>query len=249
MDSLLENKTILVTGGSGKFGRAICEIAAREGAKVAFTWNSDSDSAKETEKVIQGLGCESLSIQADLSNKSESRKIVELIENKWGHLYALVNNAAISESVPFVLISDEDIEEVMEVNFFSPFRLSREAVRSMVRAKKGRIVNISSITGSRSIPGPVHYASSKGALEAMTKSLAHEVGPYGVLVNAIAAGIFEAGLDKTIPGHHRQRYLDSCSLSRFGTPSECAELVVWLLSEKNTYINGTVIYQEGGTLS
>ena len=119
----------------------------------------------------------------------------------------------------------------------------------MIRQKYGRIVNISSITGSRSIPGPVHYAASKGALEGFTRSLAHEIGPYGVLVNAVAAGIFEGGLRSTIPEHHQNRYLDACSLSRLGQPAECGELVAWLMSSRNTYMNGAILYLEGGTLA
>jgi 3-oxoacyl-[acyl-carrier protein] reductase len=137
----------------------------------------------------------------------------------------------------------------MELNLFAAFRMCRAAVRGMIRQKYGRIVNISSITGSRSIAGPVHYAASKGALEGLTRSLAHEVGPYGVLVNAIAAGIFEGGLKTTIPEHHQKRYLDACALSRFGQPDECGEVVAWLGSRRNTYLNGTVIFLDGGTLA
>jgi len=118
----------------------------------------------------------------------------------------------------------------------------------MVRRKFGRIVNISSIAGSRAVPGPVHYAASKGALEGMTRSLAQELGPYGILVNAVAAGIFEGGLRSTIPEHHQKRYVDACALSRIGRPEECGEIVSWLLSPRNTYTNGSVLYLDGGTL-
>ena len=118
----------------------------------------------------------------------------------------------------------------------------------MIRQKSGRIVNVSSIAGSRCIPGPVHYATSKGGLEGFTRSLAHELGPYGILVNAVAAGIFEGGLRSTIPEHHQSRYLDNCALSRFGKPEECGELVCWLGSQRNTYMTGSVVFQDGGTL-
>src|SRR6185503_13748577 len=134
-------------------------------------------------------------------------------------------------------------------NLFAACRLCRAAVRGMSRRKYGRIVNISSIAGGRAIPGPTHYAASKGALEGLTRSLAHEVGPYGVLVNAIAAGIFEGGLRSTIPEHHQRRYIDACALRRVGQPAECGELVAWLASPRNTYLNGEVVILDGGTVA
>src|SRR5688572_16720220 len=128
----------------------------------------------------------------------------------------------------------------MELNVNAVFRLSRAAARGMIRRKYGRIVNIGSIAGARSIASPVHYATSKAALEGMTRALAHELGPYGILVNCIAAGIFEGGLRSTIPEHHQQRYVDSCALGRIGQPAECGELVAWLGSSRNSYVNGAV---------
>ena len=150
------------------------------------------------------------------------------VEGAWGGVDVLVNNAAVSEAVPFVLLEDDDWDDVMELNVNAVFRLSRAAARGMVRQKWGRIINIGSIAGARAIASPVHYATSKGAIEGMTRSLAHELGPYGVLVNTIAAGIFEGGLRSTIPEHHQQRYVDSCALKRIGRPAECGELVAWL---------------------
>ena len=240
---------VLVTGGSGGIGQGICSVAAREGADVAFTWHGNKSGADATENIVREFGSKCLAIQADLRNADEAGKVVAAVEESWGAIDTLVNNAAFSEAVPFILIDDKDFADIMELNLFAAFRMCRAAVRSMIRQKYGRIVNISSITGSRSIAGPVHYAASKGALEGLTKSLAHEVGPYGVLVNAIAAGIFEGGLRSTIPEHHQKRYLDACALSRFGTPAECGEAVAWLGSRRNTYLNGTVIFLDGGTLA
>jgi 3-oxoacyl-[acyl-carrier protein] reductase len=245
---LMSGLRVLVTGGSGGIGQGICTVAAREGANVAFTWHGNKTGADATEKIVRDSGRECLSIQADLRDAEAAAKVVAVVEEAWGAVDTLVNNAAFSEAVPFILIDDKDFADIMELNFFAAFRMCRAAVRGMIRQKYGRIVNISSITGSRSIAGPVHYAASKGALEGLTRSLAHEVGPYGVLVNAIAAGIFEGGLRSTIPEHHQKRYLDACALSRFGQPMECGEAVAWLGSRRNTYINGTVIFLDGGTL-
>jgi 3-oxoacyl-[acyl-carrier protein] reductase len=246
---LLAGKRILVTGGSGGIGRGICEVLAREGARVAFTWNGNAGNATTVDCLVRKHGSDCLSLQEDLRETAAAERVIKSVEDKWGGIDGLVNNAAISEAIPFVLIEDDDIAELMELNFFAAFRLCKAAVRRMVRQKQGRIVNISSIAGTRTIPGPVHYAASKGALEGLTRSLAHEVGPYGVLVNAVAAGIFEGGLRSTIPEHHQKRYVDACSLSRIGQPVECGELVAWLLSQRNTYMNGNVLFLEGGTLA
>ncbi len=246
---LLKNQRMLVTGGSGGIGRGICEVAAREGARVAFTWNRGRDGAGETRARIEAKGSDCLSLQADLSELGATERTVAAVEEAWGGVDVLVNNAGISESIPFVLLDDDDLAEVMEINFFTAFRLCRAAVRGMIRRKYGRIVNISSIASSRAIPGPVHYAASKGAIDGMTRSLAQEVGPYGVLVNAIAAGIFEAGMRSTIPEHHQQRYVSGCALSRLGQPTECGELTAWLASPRNTYMNGAVLVLDGGTLT
>ncbi|MEZ6186053.1 MAG: SDR family NAD(P)-dependent oxidoreductase [Planctomycetota bacterium] len=247
-EGLLAGARVLVTGGSGGIGRGICEVCAREGAKVAFVYHRNQAGAQETEAALRALGAQVLALQADLTRPQAAGEVVAQVEAAWGGLDGLVNNAGFSEAVPFVLLEDEDVQHLLELNLLAPLRLTRAALKGMVRQKRGRIVNVSSITGSRTIPGPVHYATSKGALEAFTRSLAHEVGAYGVLVNAVAAGIFEGGLKSTIPEHHQTRYLDACSLGRFGTPAECGELVAWLLSARNGYMNGTVVYQEGGTL-
>jgi 3-oxoacyl-[acyl-carrier protein] reductase len=246
---LMEGLRVLVTGGSGGLGQGICAVAAREGAQVAFTWHGNRAGAEATEATVRGFGGECLAIQADLREREAAQRVVAAVEEAWGAVDALVNNAAFSEAVPFILLDDDDFADLMELNLFAAFRMCRAAVRGMIRQKYGRIVNISSITGSRSIAGPVHYAASKGALEGLTRSLAHEVGPYGVLVNAIAAGIFEGGLRSTIPEHHQKRYLDACALSRFGQPVECGEVVAWLASRRNTYMNGSVLFLDGGTLA
>jgi 3-oxoacyl-[acyl-carrier protein] reductase len=246
---LLTGQRILVTGGSGGIGQGICAVAAREGARVAFTWNENESGVAKTEALVREHGGECLPIQADLRDREAPMRVVAAVEAAWGTIDALVNNAAFSEAVPFILIDDDELADLMELNVFAVFRLCRAAMRGMIRQKYGRIVNISSIAASRAVPGPVHYAASKGAVEGLTRSLAHEVGPYGVLVNAIAAGIFEGGLRSTIPEHHQKRYVDACALSRIGQPAECGELVAWLMSKRNTYMNGTVIFLDGGTLA
>jgi len=246
---LLAGQRALVTGGSGGIGQGICAVLAREGARVAFTWTGNEAGAAATTKLVEGAGAECLAVRADLREVEAAARVVAAVEDAWDGVDVLVNNAAVSESVPFILLEDADVRDVIELNVMAPFRLCRAAARGMIRRKYGRIVNISSIAGSRTLPGPAHYAASKGALDGLTRSLAHEVGPYGVLVNAIAAGIFEGGLRSTIPEHHQKRYVDACALRRVGQPAECGELVAWLASPRNTYVNGEVVFLDGGTVA
>ena len=229
-------------------GRGIAQVCAREGARVAFTYASHPEKADATLELVRRYG-EGLSLQADLRDRASAVRVVHEVDEAWGGIDLLVNNAAVSEAVPFPLLEDDDWADLMELNLNAVFRLSRAAVRGMIRRKYGRIVNIGSIAGARSIASPVHYATSKGAIEGMTRSLAHELGTYGILVNCIAAGIFEGGLKSTIPEHHQKRYVDSCALGRIGQPAECGELVAWLGSSRNTYVNGAVVMLDGGTLA
>jgi 3-oxoacyl-[acyl-carrier protein] reductase len=248
LEGLLQGRRVLVTGGSGGIGQGICEVVAREGARLAFTYHGNVAAAEATRARLGAHG-EVLAIQADLRERDAPARVIAEVEAAWGGIDALVNNAAVSEAVPFVLIDDDDWEDLMALNVTAVFRLCRAAARAMVRQKHGRIVNIGSIAGARSIASPVHYATSKGAIEGMTRSLAHELGRYGILTNCIAAGIFEGGLRSTIPEHHQKRYLDACALGRIGSPAECGELVAWLASARNTYLNGSVMVLDGGTLA
>ena len=214
---LLEGRNVLVTGGSSGIGRGIATVCAREGARVAFTYSTNAEGADATLAIVRQHGT-GLAIRADLRDRAAPARVVAEVEEAWGGIDVLVNNAAVSEVVPFPLLEDADWDELMELNVNAVFRLSRAAARGMLRRKYGRIVNIGSIAGARAIASPVHYATSKGALEGMTRSLAHELGPYGILVNCIAAGIFEGGLRSTIPEHHQKRYVESCALGRIGQP-------------------------------
>jgi 3-oxoacyl-[acyl-carrier protein] reductase len=245
---MLAGRRALVTGGSGGIGRGICEVLAREGAQVAFTYHGNAAGAAATLELVRAHG-DGLAIAADLRERDAAARVVAEVEAAWGGIDALVNNAAVSEAVPFVLLDDEQWDDLIALNVTGAFRMTRAAVRGMIRRKHGRIVNIGSIAGSRAIASPVHYAASKGALEGMTRSLAHELGPYGVLTNCISAGIFEGGLRSTIPEHRQQRYIDACALGRIGRPAECGELAAWLASARNTYLNGAVIVLDGGTLA
>ena len=242
---LLHGQRVLVTGGSGGIGRGICQVAAREGAKVAFTWLSNEQGAHETADLC---GKAALPVHVDLADPTAPKRLIAAVQSHLGGLDVLINNAAVSEAVAFMDVSEKHLDELLQINLVAPIHLTQEALRPMIQQRYGRVVNMSSIAGSRAVNGPVHYAASKGGLEGFTRSLAQEVGPHGILVNAVAAGMFEGGLRSAIPPEFQERYLVGNALSRFGTPVECGELVAWLASPRNTYVNGAVLFQDGGAL-
>src|SRR6185437_7883163 len=161
---LLGGRNVLVTGGSSGIGRGIAAVCAREGAQVAFTYATNAEGAEATLAIVRQHGT-GLAISADLRDRAAPARVVAQVEEAWGGIDVLVNNAAVSEVVPFPLLEDADWDELMELNVNAVFRLSRAAARGMLRRKYGRIVNIESIAGARAIASPVHYATSKGALE------------------------------------------------------------------------------------
>lgn len=254
---ICDGRVVIVTGAGRGIGREHALAFAAEGARVvvndlgAGLDGSDvgESPAEQVVAEIRAAGGEAVVNGNDISSWEGARELVQQAIETFGGLDVLVNNAAISEAVPFVLLDDDDWDDLMALNVTAVFRLCRAAARAMVRQKYGRIVNIGSIAGARSIASPVHYATSKGALEGMTRSLAHELGRYGILTNCVAAGIFEGGLRSTIPEHHQKRYVDACALGRIGSPAECGELVAWLGSARNTYLNGVVLVLDGGTLA
>ena len=247
-EGLLAGERVLITGGSGGIGRGICEVAAREGAKVAFVWNTNEAGAQETEAALRALGAEVLAIQADLTLPQAAQEVVAQVEEAWEGIDGLVNNAGFSEAVPFVLLEDEDMQNLLELNLLAPFRLTRAALRGMIRRKHGRIVNLSSITGTRTIPGPVHYATSKGAILQMSRTLALEWAPHGITVNCVLPGPFGTEMNQSLlddPEAYKS-FVSRIPLGRWGNLDEIGGLIVFLASDASSFITGAGITIDGG---
>lgn len=244
-----QNKTAIVTGAAKGIGRGIALALAKEGANVIV---SDIDQ-KESETVaeeIRKIGPKALAVQCDVSKKDEVEKLFSKTVEEFGQLDILVNNAGIYPFVPFSEMKEEDWDKVMNVNLKSIFLCSKEAAK--ILPESGRIVNISSIASFVGFEGLVHYCATKGAINAMVRSLALELAPKKITVNAVAPGAIDTpgasqpDQPRTAAEETKKQTIAMIPLSRMGQPEDIANAVVFLASEKSDYITGQVIVVDGG---
>lgn len=235
------NKLAIVTGGSGAVGRAVVRCFAGRGLKVAFTFHANADSAgalaEETGAAV---------FQADLTDGAQVEKVMAEITDRFGDADILVNNAGRTQVLPFALIEEADWDDMMNANIKSMFLVTREAVRGMVRKKSGVIINVGSLAGSRLLDVPVHYATSKSAVTGFTLSLAKELSRYHIRVNAVVPGLLSGGVGRLVPEKEREEYMKHCTAGRPGDPEEVARVVAFLGSDDSSYVNGQLIYVDGG---
>ena len=240
---LLDGKHVLVTGASRGFGRAICATFASEGATVAFTYTRDEDGATATIAASNG---NARAFKASVLDIAATEAMVRDLEKDWGGIDILVNNAGITQILPFALIDEEDFDRVMDINVKGTFLTSKIVAAGMVRRKGGVILNVGSLAGSRMIQAPVHYCASKGAVKALTQAMAKELARYNIRVLCLAPGLLDEGMGKNVPETGLAEYLKHCSLGRLGTLEEAARAAAFLVSDKNTYMNGETILLDGG---
>jgi NAD(P)-dependent dehydrogenase (short-subunit alcohol dehydrogenase family) len=239
----LAGKRCLVTGGSRGLGRAICEAFVAAGARVAFTYRTDTEDA---EAARAALGPAALVFRGNVADAAHVKATVAAVVAAWGGVDILVNNAGITQILPIALLEEADFDAVMAVNVKGPYLMSRAVLRSMIRARAGHILNIGSFASERVIEAPVHYAAAKSALRGMTEALAREVGRYNIKVNLLAPGLLDCGLARMLPKHRVQEYLSQSSLGRLGTAREVAALAAFLVSDDNSFMAAAKIVADGG---
>ncbi len=242
---LLEGRTALVTGGARGLGRSICITLAREGADVAFNYLRAEKEANETKSAIESLGRRAWSYKVSVLDKKSLRAMVKDLEGQ-AELDILVNNAGIGQVVPLALMEEVDWDKMMTTNVKGAFLTSQAVMRGMIRRKRGKILNISSLAGVKMMQAPVHYCAAKAALKGFTEGLAKEIGRYGITVNCLAPGILEGGVSINLPDTRLRQYLSNCALGRVGTFEECADLAAMLVSDRNSYMNGATVVLDGG---
>lgn len=242
----LEGKRCLVTGGARNLGRAICLAFAQAGARVAFTYVKEDQDAEVTRSALQAVGAEVLVFKGSVADGAHARSTVDAIVKEWGGLDVLVNNAGIMQVLPVALLEEADWDTVLDVCLKGPYIFSRAALRPMLRAKSGHILNIGSVAGERIVEAPVHYAAAKAGLQGMTRALAKEVGRYGIAVNDLSAGLLNAGLGQQAPQHRRDDYAKNCPLGRLGELEEAAAFATWLVSAENSFMSGARLAFDGG---
>jgi 3-oxoacyl-[acyl-carrier protein] reductase len=238
---MFSEKTALVSGGSRGIGRAIVRALAREGAKVAFTYVQNKAAADEIANNDTVLA-----FQADITNFEESKNVVKQVKERFGRVDILVNNSGITRDKLLALMSEKDWDDVLNTNLKGVFNLTKPVVGLMLRQRSGAILNISSISGIVGLPGQVNYSSSKAGMIGFTKALAKEIAKANITVNALALGFVETDMTGVLNPEHRAKALEQIPLGRFAKPEEMAEVALFLVSEKASYITGQVIQVDGG---
>lgn len=242
----LRGKRCLVTGGSRNLGRALCLAFAAAGAKVAFTYRESDADAEQTRQLLLQAGADVLVFKGAVSDVEHARSTINAIVAAWGGLDVLVNNAGVLQILPVALLESEDWDRVLDTCLKGAYVFSRAALRPMIRAKTGQILNIGSLAGDRMIDAPIHYAAAKAGLLGMTRALAKEVGRYGIAVNYLSAGLLEQGVVQQAPQYRRDDYLRHCPLGRMAGLAETAAFVTWLVSDENSYMSGARLAFDGG---
>jgi 3-oxoacyl-[acyl-carrier protein] reductase len=242
----LSGKRCLVTGGSRGLGRALGEVFAAEGARVAFTFSRNARDADEARRAIAARGVEPLVFQGSVADATHVRATVIELARVWGGVDVLVNNAGPTQILPIALLDEEDWDAVMNVNVKGAYLFSRAVLKLMIRARAGHILNIGSFASERIIEAPIHYAAAKSALRGLTEAMAREVGRYDIKVNLLAPGLLDVGLSKALPHHRIAEYLAQCPAGRMAGIDEIARMAVFLVSSENTFITGAKIAVDGG---
>lgn len=242
----LEGMGTIVTGASRGIGRAIALEIARRGGHVAFNYLRSDQAAGQLKSELEALGVKALAFKVDAGDLKAVREMVNEVKKSFGKIDALVNNAGLTRDKLVMMMSEEDWSEVIRTNLTGAFNFSRAAVFNMMKAKRGVVLNISSISGLVGMAGQVNYSAAKAGLIGMTKALAKEVGRHGVRVNALALGFIETDMTAALPAENRAAALNLIPLGRFGQTGDVAPMAAFMLSEAAGYITGAVIQIDGG---
>ncbi len=242
----ISNKKALVTGSTRGIGKAIAQVLAQANAKVIITGRDEGKAVEVAQDIAQNYGVETLGVEMDISNEESIKRAFSKIEETFGGVDILVNNAGITKDKLFLRMSLEDWEEVLKVNLTGTFLVTSLAVKYMLKARWGRIVNISSIVGFMGNVGQVNYSTTKAGLLGFTKSLAKELASRNITVNAVAPGFIETDMTSVLSEEIKSSYLKNIPVGRFGKPEDVAYVVAFLCSDMASYITGEVIHVNGG---
>jgi 3-oxoacyl-[acyl-carrier protein] reductase len=243
---LLDGRIAIVTGGARGLGRAICLALAGDGADVAFNYLRDDAAAADTAAAIAGLGRRAWPHRVSVLDRAGLRAMCAAVVAAAGTIDVLVNNAGHGQVVPLALMEEDDWDRMMDTHVKGAFLATQSVLRTMVKQRYGRILNVSSLAGVKMLEAPVHYSTAKAALKGFTESLAKEVGRYGITVNCVAPGILDEGVSDHLPPARREEYLRHCALRRVGRLDEAAAVIAFLASERNSYMNGATVVLDGG---
>lgn len=246
---LLENKTALITGASRGIGKGIAIEFAKQGANVAFTFNASVEAAKELEKELESFGIKAKGYQSNAANFDAAQELVKQVLEDFGTIEVLINNAGITKDNLLMRISEEDFDQVIEVNLKSVFNVTKAIIRPMMKQRTGSIINMSSVVGVKGNAGQTNYAASKAGILGFTKSVALELGSRNIRCNAIAPGFIETEMTGKLDEKTVEEWRKAIPLKRGGSPEDVANACVFLASDMSTYITGQTLNVDGGMLT
>ncbi|OAJ58041.1 3-oxoacyl-ACP reductase [Paraburkholderia ginsengiterrae] len=245
MEKTLDKQIAIVTGASRGIGRAIAMELARQGATVIGTATSESGAAAISE-AFNAAGVNGRGAVLNVNDAAAAEALIDGTVKEFGALHVLVNNAGITQDQLAMRMKDDDWDAVVDTNLKSVFRLSRAVLRPMMKAKGGRIINITSVVGSAGNPGQINYAAAKAGVAGMTRALAREIGSRGITVNCVAPGFIDTDMTKTLPEEQQTALKTQIPLGRLGSPEDIAHAVAFLASPQAGYITGTTLHVNGG---
>lgn len=241
----MENKIALVTGASRGIGQAIALKLGQHGATVIGTATTDAGS-DIIGQFLTKAGIKGTGITLNVNDAQQIDQVLQSIREQFGEVEILVNNAGITRDNLLIRMKDEEWDEIMETDLKSVFRLSRAVLRAMMKARYGRIINISSVVGAMGNSGQTNYSAAKAGMFGFSKSLAREVGSRNITVNCVAPGFIDTDMTRTLPSELQQNLIQHIPLSRLGRPEEVAAAVAFLASSAAGYITGTILHVNGG---
>ena len=242
------NKVAVITGGTRGIGKQIAISLAKNGYDIAINYRTENDDLKNLVNQINEIGVKIFTYKCDVSDFNSSEEFIKNIISEFGKIDVLINNAGITKDGLIMRMKKEDFENVIDVNLVGTFNITRNVIPYMIKAKAGRIVNISSVVGISGNAGQTNYSASKAGIIGFTKSLAKEVASRNITVNAVAPGFIQTQMTEVLKDEVKEEILKQIPLKRFGTTEDVANVVKFLVSEESTYITGQVINIDGGML-
>lgn len=238
----------MITGATRGIGKQIALTLANEGYNIVLNYRTENDELKQLKNEIESKNVKCLAVQGDVTNFEDCKQMIESAIKEFGKIDVLVNNAGITKDMLLARMKEEDFKQVIDVNLVGTFNMTKNVISYMMKARNGRIINISSVVGIAGNAGQTNYSASKAGIIGFTKSLAKEVASRNILVNAVAPGFIETNMTDVLKQEVKDEIAKNIPLKRMGTPQDVANVVKFLASEDSSYITGQVISVDGGMI-